>query len=85
MVSFQISRLDSQRLVIPDVYTWQLHTGLGKFAQNISTNILSLGTRRDPNMIPNRKQSEKTNQIWGFPVEYMATKTNELKFTILLT
>ena len=27
--------------------TWRLHTGLCKFVQNISTNILSLGKRTD--------------------------------------
>ena len=27
--------------------TWRLHTGLCKFAQNISTNFLSLGKRTD--------------------------------------
>ena len=27
--------------------TWRLHTGLCKFVQNISTNIWSLGKRKD--------------------------------------
>jgi len=40
--------------------TWQLHTGLCKFAQNISTNIGSLGKRRDP----------KIGEVSPLPVSY---------------
>ena len=40
--------------------TWRLHTGLCKFAQNVWTNIYSLGKRRDP----------KLGEVSSLPVSY---------------
>ena len=43
--------------------TWRLHTGLCKFAQNISTNIWSLGKRRDL----------KLGEVSSLPISYNTT------------